>query len=188
MEVITREAAIANGLRRYYIQEACKYGHVVERLTSNRSCLACARKRKLDWAANNKLRMARNRRARRFKNPERHREYDRNRYQSDPRMKMLSAAKQRAKLRGLDCNITVADITIPTHCPLLGIRIEIGDGIISDNAPTLDRIENNAGYVRGNVIVVSHVANRCKGASGSADLLRIAIHLRELEKTRSHNG
>jgi hypothetical protein len=181
MEIITREAAIANSLSRYYTGQPCKYGHVVERLVSDRACLTCARKTRLAWAANNKPRMARNRRARRVRNPERHREYDRNRYQLDPRMKMLSAAKQRAEDRGLDFSIGPTDIRIPTHCPLLGIKIEIGGGTITDNSPTIDRIKNSTGYVQGNVVVVSHVANRCKGSLASADLFRIAVNLHDLE-------
>jgi hypothetical protein len=95
---------------------------------------------------------------------------------------MLSAAKQRSKAKGLHFDITAADITIPTHCPLLEIPLEIGSRKISDNSPTLDRVHNDAGYVIGNVIVISHLANRCKGSLQSADLLRIAINLHNLEQ------
>jgi hypothetical protein len=66
---------------------------------------------------------------------------------------------------------------------LLGIKLEIGNGAIEDNSPSLDRIVNERGYVRGNIIVVSHIANRCKSTLGSADLLRLAINLRELERS-----
>jgi hypothetical protein len=126
--------------------------------------------------------MAANRRIRHAKNPEQYRKYDRDRYQTDPRAKMLAAAKRRAKEKRLPFDITISDILIPDYCPLLGIKLKISSGKMTDNSPSLDRIRNNAGYVRGNIMIVSYAANRSKGSLGSADLLKLAINLQKLER------
>lgn len=41
MEIITREAAIAAGLKRYFTGKPCKNGHVCERYVSTRICVSC---------------------------------------------------------------------------------------------------------------------------------------------------
>jgi hypothetical protein len=45
MNIITRQEAKAQGLKRYYTGLACKYGHVSERLVSNKTCCQCALER-----------------------------------------------------------------------------------------------------------------------------------------------
>lgn len=42
MEIITRQEAIAQGLRRYFTGKPCKHGHVAERSTHKRRCVGCA--------------------------------------------------------------------------------------------------------------------------------------------------
>jgi hypothetical protein len=62
----------------------------------------------------------------------------------DPRLKLLYAARSRAKKNGLDCTITVDDIVIPELCPALGIKLEarIGAGRSNrehlGNSPSLE--------------------------------------------------
>ncbi len=46
MQIITRQEAIAQGLKRYFTGEPCKYGHIAERQCSNSTCFACAAARK----------------------------------------------------------------------------------------------------------------------------------------------
>jgi hypothetical protein len=41
MDIITRQEAKAQGLKRYFTGLACKHGHVAERLVSNRGCYQC---------------------------------------------------------------------------------------------------------------------------------------------------
>lgn len=43
MKIISRQDALAQGLARYFTGKPCKHGHVAERHTNNRLCLACAR-------------------------------------------------------------------------------------------------------------------------------------------------
>jgi len=80
-----------------------------------------------------------------------------------PEGTMLASARVRAKKAGRDCTISIKDIIIPAHCPLLGI--EIIPGATREQlpqAPSLDRIDSSLGYVPGNVWVISHRANRMK--------------------------
>lgn len=75
---------------------------------------------------------------------------------------MLTGAKVRAKQQGLPFDITIADIVIPEVCPVLGIPIQSGEGKLSPNSPSLDKIAPEKGYVKGNICVISHRANSIK--------------------------
>lgn len=92
----------------------------------------------------------------------------------DPRIALLSGAKTRAKRDSLPCSITREDIVIPTHCPALGILLVINDDKVGYNSPTLDKIVPSLGYVAGNVVVVSHLANRIKSNATSEQLRLVA--------------
>lgn len=76
----------------------------------------------------------------------------------------------------MDFNLLPEDIVIPDVCPVLGIELRhnYGKNGPTDHSPTVDRIDNSKGYVRGNVIVVSFRANRLKSDATSAELLRVA--------------
>ena len=101
----------------------------------------------------------------------------------DPRLKLLYAARSRAKKSGLDCTITVDDIVIPELCPALGIKLEarIGAGRSNRehlrNSPSLDRIDNSKGYIPGNVAVISLRANMIKTDATAAELKAVAAYI-----------
>jgi hypothetical protein len=80
---------------------------------------------------------------------------------------MLIATRSAAKKRGVEFTITREHLVLHTHCPLLGIKLKngVGSGRPLDSSPTIDRLENDLGYVPGNVWVVSHKANRIKNNS-----------------------
>jgi len=84
------------------------------------------------------------------------------RYFADPQKYMWRFAKQRARQFGLEFTITPEDIKIPTHCPIFGMEIGILRGGTNSSA-SLDRLNNNRGYVPGNIAVVSWRANRMRG-------------------------
>ena len=93
-------------------------------------------------------------------------------YRADPVRAMLRRAKARAKKRGLEFRLTPADIgDLPKTCPALGIPLKTSGGTLEDGAYSLDRIDSNAGYVPGNVAVISYLANRLKN-NGTSDQLR----------------
>ena len=86
---------------------------------------------------------------------------------------MLYQARAKAKRRGLECDLDREDIIIPSHCPVFGIPLKMGDGRIEDGSPSLDRIDNTRGYVKGNVVVVSNKVNRIKNDATIEELRRV---------------
>lgn len=108
----------------------------------------------------------------------------------DPRKKMLYAARARANKLGVEFTITVDDIEIPTHCPVLGIPLEsrVGQGRSNTyqipNSPSLDRIVNDKGYVPGNIAVISFRANLLKRDATADELQAIVDYIRSHSQTQ----
>jgi len=102
-------------------------------------------------------------------------------YESNPRHYILNNARLRASDKSLDFNLDIEDIIIPEHCPILGIPIKRSPGKCAHaNSPTLDRIDNDKGYIKGNVHVISWRANRIKSDATVVELLKIAYYIRDL--------
>ena len=70
-----------------------------------------------------------------------------------PEYIMFTNAKKRAKKAGLPFDIEIDDVVIPDVCPLIGIPLSKGEGTFHDGSPSLDKIINKHGYVKGNVWV-----------------------------------
>lgn len=83
-------------------------------------------------------------------------------YDNNPITRMLMNAKSRARQSGLEFNITSEDVPIPEFCPILEIKLVLGKANHYDNAPSIDRIDSKKGYIKGNVKVVSFMANKMK--------------------------
>ena len=95
---------------------------------------------------------------------------------TDPRSKMLQRAKGRAKLKNLEFDLTVKDIIIPKHCPILGVELVCKSGTSGGqkNSPALDRINSMKGYTKDNVQVISHLANMMKSHATEEELRSFA--------------
>lgn len=102
--------------------------------------------------------------------------------QQDPRKKIFSAAKRRAKERGREFSITLDDIVMPTYCPVLHIPLRAGKGKLCHNSPSLDRIDNNLGYIPGNVRIISWRANSLKSNGTLEEFLLVVEDLRKLQQ------
>jgi hypothetical protein len=86
----------------------------------------------------------------------------------------LSSIKKRAKQKGLDFDLEVEDI-LGTSCPIFGVELKRGSRQgPSDFAPSVDRIDNSKGYVKGNVQVLSNLANKMKANATPEQLLQFA--------------
>jgi len=83
---------------------------------------------------------------------------------NNPAKRMLWAARRRAKVKGLPFDITEEDIVIPTHCPYTGIELSthVPRGHSRETIMSLDRIVPELGYIKGNIEVISHLANTMK--------------------------
>lgn len=82
--------------------------------------------------------------------------------QRAPLIRLVATARYRAKKLGYEFNISRHDLFIPKKCPILGIPIKYQKGSRRDNSLSLDRVDPTKGYVKGNVRVISWLANRTK--------------------------
>lgn len=84
-----------------------------------------------------------------------------------PEYYLWHSARQRAKVKGLEFNIDLNDVIIPTHCPVLLVPLVWKD---KEFAPSLDRIDNSKGYIKNNIQVISKKANRMKNNATEQEL------------------
>jgi hypothetical protein len=100
---------------------------------------------------------------------------------------MYYGAKRRAKKYGMEFDIELDDIVIPEVCPVLGILIITNSKkMLCDGSPTLDRIDNNKGYVKGNVRVISWRANKLKGEASVDELKKVIAYMESAAAGVSH--
>lgn len=94
---------------------------------------------------------------------------------------ILGNVRGRAKKTGVEFSITSADIIIPEFCPVLGIPLVYNRGLAKENSASIDRIDNSKGYIPGNVIIVSVLANRIKNSATSDQILSVGNFYKRLE-------
>ena len=77
---------------------------------------------------------------------------------------MRENARKRAILKNMEFELyTFKDLPkTPEKCPYLEIPIKVGSYGGIDSSPSLDRIDNKKGYVKGNVQIISRKANQIK--------------------------
>ena len=81
-------------------------------------------------------------------------------------------AKESSKIRNKEFNLEVEDIIIPTHCPYLGVQLLLGiDDHNSPNYFSIDRIDSSKGYVKGNIQIISRLANTMKNGASIDQLI-----------------
>jgi len=91
----------------------------------------------------------------------------------NPKIPMIGNARQRAKYHGVPCTLKPEDFDIPEKCPVLGIKLTHGwNRRSTDNSPSLDRLIPSRGYVKGNVTIISKLANGIKSSATSPDQVR----------------
>lgn len=94
----------------------------------------------------------------------------------------LISAKHRAKKKGLEFCLEVSDLVMPEYCPVLGIKLEKGIGRNprrNYSSPTIDRIRNDLGYVKGNVRIISARANSLKSDSTIDELEAVLKYMKD---------
>jgi len=126
------------------LEEFYKSSHIGSRQGSCKMCAnAIARKRRKD-------------------DPETMRNLDRKWRESYLEAVICKTAKCRAKKAGIPFDIRPSDIVIPETCPVLEVPLSSSVGVLAQNSPSLDRIIPELGYVNGNIMVISHLANVMK--------------------------
>lgn len=101
------------------------------------------------------------------------------RRRKNPEFWMLVTARARAKKKGIPFDLELEDIVIPTHCPILKIELKSGEDKSIWTSPTLDRIDNERGYVKGNVAVISKKANTNKGNMTVEEIERLLNYMKK---------
>lgn len=98
--------------------------------------------------------------------------------ENNPKKRLIFSTRQSAKLKNLEHNIDESDLLLPEFCPLIGIKIDYsaGNGKTMQK-PSIDRIDPTKGYIKGNVEVVSSLANTMKSKATPAQLLHFAKEL-----------
>ena len=92
---------------------------------------------------------------------------------------MFIGAKQRAKRKGIEFSLIKEDIIIPTHCPILGIELKTNQSRgLRPNSPSLDRRDNNKGYTKDNICVISGRANTLKSNASIEELESILRYMK----------
>ena len=95
-------------------------------------------------------------------------------YIDNPGIYLRNVCKARAKKLGVPFNLTANDFEIPEFCLVLGIKLERGEKGFHDNAPSVDRLLPELGYVKGNIAIISFRANRLKGNASVEELFKLA--------------
>jgi hypothetical protein len=74
---------------------------------------------------------------------------------------LIKGCKARAVEKNIPFNLKPSDLTIPKICPILKHPMHLAEGY-SEYSPSVDRVDNSKGYVKGNVAVISRLANAMK--------------------------
>jgi hypothetical protein len=113
--------------------------------------------------------------------------WHKNERRNNPIRLLLRRARRRARELSLPYNLMESDITIPDNCPILGIELKVGcaeNNLPTDNSISLDRVDNNLGYIKGNVIVISMRANRIKNNSNFEEIEKLYNFLKNLRENK----
>ena len=125
-------------------------------------CKVCARKHAKIWGKQN-------REHKKITNEKSHKR--------DPIRFMYRNLKHSAKQRGIPFTITLQDlreIELPEYCPVFNIKLFWPwDKKAKSNSFSVDRINNDLGYEKGNIVIVSWKANDLKRTSSISDLEKI---------------
>lgn len=109
-------------------------------------------------------------------------QYKRELTRKNPIGYMIQRIRSRAKLNNIPFDLTKEDIVIPSVCPVLGIPLQVSDGKAGPNSISLDRINPELGYIRGNIVVISHKANTIKSDATLLELEKVLIWLKTLQR------
>jgi len=89
----------------------------------------------------------------------------------NPERRIFYQIKSKARKDGVAFNLTLEDIVIPKVCPVFGVPFDKKNKL---RTTSVDRKNNNKGYVKGNIQIISGLANVMKNRATPAELLLFA--------------
>ena len=103
--------------------------------------------------------------------------------------RFFQQSKSRAQNKNVPFTVTLKYLrdTAVDYCPVFGHkfvwgRSRLGKGKTTGDSPSLDRVIPELGYVPGNVVFISHNANRIKNNATEKELYAVADWLHEARK------
>ncbi len=92
---------------------------------------------------------------------------------SSPECRMLyKTKKSNCRKSKREFNLTIEDIIIPSHCPYLNVELTTDPNNSSQpNYYSIDRIDSSKGYVKGNIQIISRLANTMKSNATTEELI-----------------
>jgi hypothetical protein len=93
--------------------------------------------------------------------------------------------------KGTAFNVKAEDIIINEYCPFLGIKIDYksyNDNKFHNDTNSTDRFNNHMGYVKGNVWVISRLANTIKNDSTIEELKTFCKNVIKLHGIKTNRG
>lgn len=117
------------------------------------------------------------------KNTETYKENHKRRVLASPEKYILRSIKHSAKERNIPFDLTIEDIILPAECPVFNepLLLNIGKGH-SPFSYSVDRIDSSKGYIKGNIQIISKLANTMKQNATPEQLLRFASWVFETYK------
>lgn len=89
-------------------------------------------------------------------------------------VKVLYGIRERARKKGLACDLTLEDISEYSVCPVFGFELVRGEGKPQFNSPSVDRIDSSKGYTKDNIQILSQLANAMKQNATPEQLIAFA--------------
>jgi hypothetical protein len=114
-----------------------------------------------------------------------HAEKNRKRRETRPFENATAQARHRAAKYDLEFDLTEAYLEAiwTGYCPVFGTKFNLpGAASRTPQTPTLDRVIPHKGYIQGNVVWISDLANRIKQEATSAEVQAVATWLHQTEK------
>ena len=115
----------------------------------------------------------------------------RERHREEPRIRLRGGAYRRAGIKGLEFALpSYKDLPkCPKKCPILNIVLKVGklkdsNGGGTDNSPSLDRIDNNKGYVKGNLQIISRKANQMKSNANFEEIEMLYKYMKKIKEKK----
>lgn len=154
-------------LKEFYQTNTTKDGYTY-------NCISCYLKYRKEHREHNKNYMAN---LRNIKGEE-IKEYKKDLWKNmNPIHRMLQQARGRSKRRNIEFNLIDSDLDMPEFCPLLNCPFVNGKKDNYEQTPSLDRIDPNKGYIKGNVQILSKRANTMKNNATKEELITFALNI-----------
>jgi len=86
----------------------------------------------------------------------------------------------------LDSNYLKDIFPVDGKCPALKLTFEKGtNGISRDESPTIDRINNKLGYIKGNVQWVSKLANQIMTSATPDQVIKVGEYFKQITEKKN---